>query len=294
MSDRGRVDEAEARTWPFWAPSARQAVDAALHLANVGPGVRVLDLGCGDGQVLLAAAELGADVAGIEADEELVAEARAHLRAAGVDADVRAGDLFDPDVAFDADVLFAYLAPATLQRLLPRLRTLAGTTLVTVDFDVPGLVPTRRAGPAQRYRLPGRRRRVGRPGWPSAGTLVATVPDVQSLTCLELVHPGGATGTRLVGGVRTAATALAGADRLDGPGHLAVDIRWEGLPAGTVVGGAVRARDVDDHGLYVVFTEDEEAVWELDAGATDELRRALRRRRPPSTLAEVLRLVGAA
>ncbi len=282
-----------ASTWPFWAPSQKDAVDTALALAEVGPGVRLLDLGCGDGQVLLAAARLGADVAGIEADDDLVAEARAHLADAGVDADVRAGDLFDPELVIDADVLFAYLAPATLQRLLPRLRQLRATVLVTVDFDVPGLVPDRRDPPAQRYRLPGRRRRVGRPGWPSAGTLVATVPDVQSLTCLELVHPGGPTGVRLSGSLRRAATALAGADHLDEPAHLAVDIRWEGLPADTVVGGVVRANGVDDHGLYVVFCDDEEAVWELDAGATDELRRALRRRRPPTTLTEVLALVGA-
>lgn len=288
----GGADRADtARTWPFWAPSRRDAVETALDLAGVGPGTRLVDLGCGDGQVLLAAARRGAHVAGVEADEDLAAEARSHLAEEGVEAVVRTRDLFAPGLELDADVLFAYLAPATLQRLLPRLRELAGTRLVTVDFEVPGLVPTRRRGPAQLYTLPGRRRRVGRPGWPTAGTLVATVPDVQSLTCLELVHGGGPTRVRLSRPLARTATALAGAERVEGPAHVAVDVRWEGRPAGTFLGGVIRVAGAEDHGLYVVFTDEEEAVWELDPGAADELRRSLRRTRPPRTLTEVLRLV---
>lgn len=283
---------ATARTWPFWAPSQAAAVDAALELADVGPGVRLLDLGCGDGQVLLAAARRGAQVAGVEADPDLVEEARTHLDAAGVDADVRVGDLFDPEVDLDADVWFSYLAPATLQRLLPRLRREAergsGPTLVTVDFDVPGLVPDRRADPARRYRLPGRRRRPGVPGWPHPGTFVATVPDLQSLSCLDAVHPGGATHVRATPALAREATVLAGADHLEDPGTLAVDLRWEGRPAGTFAGGAIKVDGLDDHHVFVLFTDEEEGVWELSDEGVDGLRRALRRRHRPTTVAEVL------
>lgn len=277
-----------ARTWPFWAPSRAEAVDAALDLAEVGTGTRLVDLGCGDGQVLLAAARRGAVVAGIEADEDLVAEARANLAGAGVEADVRLGDLFDPDLVLDADVLFSYLAPATLQRLLPRLRRERGARLVSVDFDVPGLVPSRRAGAARLYRLPGRRRPPGRPGWPSAGTFVATVADVQSLSCLTATHPGGPTRVRAGRPLAAVATALSGADALDGPGELAVDLRWEGAPAGTFAGGAVRVEGLDDHWVFVLHTDEEEAVWELSDAGVAGLRRALRRARPPVTVPEVL------
>lgn len=279
---------ATARTWPFWAPSQAEAVEEALALADVGPGVRVLDLGCGDGQVLLAAARRGAEVAGVEADPELVEEARGHLVAAGVDADVRAGDLFDPDVDIAADVWFSYLAPATLQRLLPRLLAGPARLLVTVDFDVPGLVPTRRQGAARLYRLPGRRRRLGSPGWPHPGTLVATVPDLQSLSCLEAVHPGGESRVRATPSLAREATVLAGADHLDGPGALAVDLRWEGRPAGTFAGGALRVPGLDDHHVFVLFTDEEEAVWELSDDGVAGLQRALRRRQRPSTIADVL------
>ena len=276
-----------ARTWPFWAPSQAEAVEAALDLADVGPGVRLLDLGCGDGQVLLAAARRGAAVSGVEADADLAAEAAEHLAEAGVEADVREGDLFDPAVDIAADVLFSYLAPATLQRLLPRIAE-TGAALVTVDFDVPGLVPAKRSGAARLYRLPGRRRTVGEPGWPTAGTLVATVPDVQSLSCLEATHPGGPTRVRADAGLASVASVLSGADRLDQRGALAVDLRWEGAPAGTFAGGTIQVQDLDDHHVFVLHTDEEESVWELSADGVAGLRQALLASHRPTTVAEVL------
>lgn len=276
-----------ARTWPFWAPSQAEAVEAALDLADVGPGVRLLDLGCGDGQVLLAAARRGAAVSGVEADADLAAEAAEHLAEAGVEADVREGDLFDPAVDIAADVLFSYLAPATLQRLLPRIAE-TGAALVTVDFDVPGLVPAKRSGAARLYRLPGRRRTVGEPGWPTAGTLVATVPDVQSLSCLEATHPGGPTRVRADAGLASVASVLSGADRLDQRGALAVDLRWEGAPAGTFAGGTIQVQGLDDHHVFVLHTDEEESVWELSADGVAGLRQALLASHRPTTVAEVL------
>jgi SAM-dependent methyltransferase len=278
-----------AATWPFWAPSEAEAVTAALDLAEVGPGVRFMDLGCGDGQVLLAAAERGASVAGIEADPELVAEAESHLADAGVEGTVTGADLFDPDLDLDADVFFTYLAPATLQRLRPALARQRGARLVTVDFAVPGLTPTRRSGAARLYKLPGRRRPTGEPGWSTAGTLVSTVPDCQSLSCLSLAHPGGSTAARLGGALADVASVLAGADHLDEPSELAVDIRWEPMAAGSVVHGTVEITGAEDHALFVIAGEpDDEGVWELGRDAVVSLRQALAGPQPPATLAELL------
>ena len=284
-----RSDPATLETWPFWAPSQEASVQAALDLAGVGPGTRLVDLGCGDGQVLLAAAERGAAVAGIEADPALAREAAGHLAEAGVDAVVTTGDLLDPALELDADVYFTYLAPATLQRLLPVLSTKVGARLVTVDFAVPHLVPDRRVDPARLYRLPGRRRGVGAPGWSAAGTLVATVPDCQSLTCLELVHAGGPVESRLAGTLAEVVSVVTGADHVEGPAHLAVDLRWEPMPSGTLVGGTIRVSGTEDHAVFVIVTDtDEEGVWDLDDDGVDGLRRALRRRQRPATLTEVL------
>lgn len=292
MSPARTEDAADpARTWPFWAPSAADAVAAALDLAEVGPGVRVVDLGCGDGQVLVAARQRGAAVAGVEADPELADEARGHLRDAGLtateaDAAVVVADLLGPATAFDGDVFFSYLAPATLQRLVPRLPH--RRVLVTVDFDVPGLVPHRRAGPARLYRLPGRRRRLGPVGWPGPATLVAAPPDIHSLTCLGAVHPAGPTRVRLTGDVAPLATTLAGADTLPAPAALAIDLRWDEVPEGTVAAGAVQAAGLERHPLIAVFTTEDEGLWELSASGLAGIRRALRRRSPPTTLAALL------
>ena len=61
------------------------------------PGLRVLDLGCGDGALTVKIAEAGAEVVGVDADASFVAAARL----LGVDARVCDGHLLDFDQEFD-------------------------------------------------------------------------------------------------------------------------------------------------------------------------------------------------
>ncbi|HEY1117227.1 MAG TPA: hypothetical protein VGE43_05955, partial [Acidimicrobiales bacterium] len=84
------------------------------------------------------------------------------------------------------------------------------------------------------------------------------------------------------------ASVLSGADRLDQPGALAVDLRWEGAPADTFAGGAIRVEGLDDHHVFVLHTDEEESVWELSADGVAGLRQALLASHRPSTVAEVL------
>ena len=70
-----------------------------LRLANVGPGDHVIDLGSGDGRiVILAAKRFGATGLGVEIDPRLVEESRRHARDAGVAdrVEFRVQDLFRP------------------------------------------------------------------------------------------------------------------------------------------------------------------------------------------------------
>ena len=79
--------------WPFWAGTSDERVDEALRLAELRPGEGLLDLGCGDGRVLLRAAEAyGAKVRGVELDPGLAATARERLAAAGADGTVLEAD----------------------------------------------------------------------------------------------------------------------------------------------------------------------------------------------------------
>jgi tRNA (guanine6-N2)-methyltransferase len=65
---------------------------AMLALAEVGPGMRLLDPCCGAGTILIEAAQIGAVAHGGDCDPDAVAAARANISAAGVSADVREWD----------------------------------------------------------------------------------------------------------------------------------------------------------------------------------------------------------
>lgn len=74
-----------------------------LKAAGAGPGVRLLDAGCGAGGAGVEAARLGCDVTGVDASVELLAIARRRLP----DARFQEGDLEQlpfPDAFFDAAV----------------------------------------------------------------------------------------------------------------------------------------------------------------------------------------------
>ncbi len=274
--------------WPFWAPSDLAAVDRALDLAGLVPGERFVDLGCGDGQVLVAAARRGAVVRGVECDEDLAEQARKALAANGFTGEVVVGDLFDPALELDADVVFTYLAPATLQRLRGRLRAMTGTRLVTVDFAVPGLMPVTEEGLTHLYRLPCRLQQPCRPGWATAGTLVVTVPDTPSLTCLEMHHAGGPVRLQVAPPLAAAGTFVTGADEADPGAPVAIDIRWEGAEAGTAASGTIAIDGVGEHHVTVLFFEESEGQWHLSDDAAVNLARRFAGQPGPATVAEVL------
>jgi SAM-dependent methyltransferase len=88
------------RTWAGFTEPARRVV---AERAAIGPGTRVLDLGCGSGELLALCAGRGAAVAGIDAAAPMIAVARERLP----DADLRVGAIEDlpwGDTAFDVAV----------------------------------------------------------------------------------------------------------------------------------------------------------------------------------------------
>ncbi|MEI6486427.1 MAG: methyltransferase domain-containing protein [Sphingomonadales bacterium] len=66
------------------AATMRESGRALVASLGVGPGMDVLDLGCGDGTTALPAAEFGANVTGIDIAENLVAAGNARAAAAGL------------------------------------------------------------------------------------------------------------------------------------------------------------------------------------------------------------------
>lgn len=117
-----------------------QAVDAMLGLAQVKPNDNVIDLGSGDGRILISAARsLGAHGLGVDIDPARIRESTANAQQAGVGGRVtfRQQDLFQTPLG-DADVLTLYLLPEVNVRLRPRIlaQMRAGTRVVSHDFDM--------------------------------------------------------------------------------------------------------------------------------------------------------------
>ena len=121
-------------------------VDAMLALAEPGPDELLYDLGCGDGRIVIAAAQTyGCRAVGYDIDRQRVAAARENVRRAGLEERVTIveQDVFALDL-HPADVVTLYLLPRLNARLLPQLRRMrAGARIVSHDFDLPGVEPKR-------------------------------------------------------------------------------------------------------------------------------------------------------
>lgn len=114
-------------------------VEAMLDLAGLQAGERLMDLGSGDGRIVLAAARRGAEATGVEIDGELVERARRRAELEGLQARARftRGNLFEVSLR-DADVVSLYLLTSINQRLRPKILTemKAGARVVSHAFDM--------------------------------------------------------------------------------------------------------------------------------------------------------------
>jgi SAM-dependent methyltransferase len=132
---------------PF-VPTPPVVVDAMLDLAGVGPGDYVIDLGSGDGRIVIAAAKKrGARGFGVEIDSALVGEARREARRQGVDSRVefRMDDLLQTDIS-RATVVTMYLYPRLMLGMRPRLiaELKPGARIVSHEFGMEGWEPDTR------------------------------------------------------------------------------------------------------------------------------------------------------
>jgi SAM-dependent methyltransferase len=66
------------------AETMRESAEAVVEKLGITDGLQVLDLGCGDGNTALPAAQRGADVLGVDISSNLVAAARARAEALGL------------------------------------------------------------------------------------------------------------------------------------------------------------------------------------------------------------------
>ena len=126
-----------------WVPTSPELVEKMLDMAKVTPNDFLIDLGSGDGRMVIAAAKRGARALGVEFNPEMVTLAQQLAKEAGVSdrATFVQGDMFEADIS-KATVLALFLLPENLKQLEPKFRALApGTRIVVNSFGVPGWTP---------------------------------------------------------------------------------------------------------------------------------------------------------
>jgi ribosomal protein L11 methylase PrmA len=123
-----------------YVPTPQHVVEAMLKLGGAKTGDIVYDLGCGDGRIVITAAEkFHARGTGIDINPVRIQEATENAKKAGVTKQVRfiEKNLFDADF-HEATLVTLYLLPDVNLRLRPRLlsQLKTGSRIVSHSFDM--------------------------------------------------------------------------------------------------------------------------------------------------------------
>jgi cyclopropane fatty-acyl-phospholipid synthase-like methyltransferase len=122
-----------------------ELVEVMMDIAEIGPDDYVIDLGTGDGRILIAAANRGATGIGVDLDPVKVGEARQNAKDAGINDKVEfiEQDLFETDLS-NATVITLFLNEEVNMRLRPALLKLKpGTKIVSHMFTMGDWQPLR-------------------------------------------------------------------------------------------------------------------------------------------------------
>jgi precorrin-6B methylase 2 len=130
--------EGQAGKDVIWVPTPFSLIEAMLDKAQVGPGDFLVDLGSGDGRIVIEAAKRGATAVGIEFNPEMVRLSELRARDEGVSdrASFLNMDLFEYDFS-QATVVSMYLLSELNLKLRPRILEMKpGTRVVSNTFNL--------------------------------------------------------------------------------------------------------------------------------------------------------------
>lgn len=133
------VSAQEGRGDVVYVPTPQIVVDEMLTMAKVGPQDFLIDLGSGDGRLVITAAKkFGAQAVGVDLDTYLLRVAREAAKLKGVADRVKfvEEDLFETDLS-KATVITSYLLPEMNLKLRPKILALKpGTRVVAHDYHM--------------------------------------------------------------------------------------------------------------------------------------------------------------
>jgi SAM-dependent methyltransferase len=126
---------------PF-VPTPSRVLRRMMELADIKPGDKVYDLGCGDGRLVIAASKkYQARAVGIEISPLAYILARLRAFASGANVTFILGNFLDYDIS-DADVVFCCLLEGHMKKLQDKFKTLKrDCRIVCHQFEIPGWEP---------------------------------------------------------------------------------------------------------------------------------------------------------
>lgn len=127
---------------PFFTTS-RYRVDAMLGLAEPQQGDRGIDLGSGDGRIVIAFAQKGVSMTGYELDERLATTSQAEIKVLGLpNAHIEMQDFWQVDLS-PFDIITIYPMPDIMELLESKLRNEGkkGARILTNYYQLPTWQP---------------------------------------------------------------------------------------------------------------------------------------------------------
>lgn len=119
-----------------YVPTLKRQVDAGLDLLDLKPGQTMLELGCGDGKIMRAAAERGINCVGYELNPLLAALCWLRTRRYGKRVRVIWGDYWRADWP-PADGIYAFILPRYMAKLDTKITRQKHNSVRLVSFAFP-------------------------------------------------------------------------------------------------------------------------------------------------------------
>lgn len=140
----------------IYVPSTREKTRRMSEMSEAAPGERAVDLGSGDGRVVIELAARGAAAEGYEINPVLVLLSRANIRRAGLKgrALIHWGSFWRADLS-PFQVVVVFQGSFVMRRLERKLRKELprGARVVSDYWQLPGLAPETTGGTLSRYKM---------------------------------------------------------------------------------------------------------------------------------------------
>ena len=140
---------------PFYVPTRRKYVPRIIAMLDLKAGDKVVDLGSGDGRLVIALAEAGAEAHGFEHNPLLVMRSKKSIKKRGLEgkAFIYMSNFWNTDVS-SYDGIVVYGIPYIMQRLEEKLKKelKPGARVVSYSFPFPNWEPTAKEKAVYLYR----------------------------------------------------------------------------------------------------------------------------------------------